>query len=222
MNLFEEISDDLEQDVTESSNNAHILGRPNIKKVDTSENIVKNLTVLAQFFLLPFETGDPDAVLHIPVFDEATKQQVLHEIGGHFENCKLVDYGAYMQIMLSNPREGSKEHLRKLIGSGEIDQMVYSLYGNKPVTGEYSEAKKYKVNLDLIQGTSNTVLSELWTFLSKTFIRDSGELTLLPHQWYLAESLKDNIAVQHFASVCNSMRLTVDTSANSIMHVSIK
>ncbi|WP_342426534.1 hypothetical protein [Paenibacillus sp. FSL L8-0158] len=83
---------------------------------------------MAQFFILPFETGDLNAVLHIPVFDDNTKEQVLQEIGSHFEECKIVEYKDHAQIMLSNLRAISKGLIERLIDSGEINQIAYSLY----------------------------------------------------------------------------------------------
>lgn len=221
MKLFEEILNNQEEVTIEIRNKTTILDRPSIKKIKTNESIEEKLSVLAQFFLLPFETGDSNAVLHIPVFDDDTKEQVLQEIGSHFEECKIVEYKEHAQIILSKVRGISKSFIKKLIDSGEINQIAYSLYRNKPVCINYSEEKEYKVNIELIQRSFEKSIIELWTFLNKTFIREAGELILLPHQWYLGEAFKDYFAVRCFASVCKSMRVSIDPSDKAIMYISI-
>ncbi|WP_031463674.1 hypothetical protein [Paenibacillus polymyxa] len=221
MKLFEEILNNQEEVTIEIRNKTTILDRPSIKKIKTKESIEEKLSVLAQFFLLPFQTGDLNAVLHIPVFDKDNREQILQEIGPHFEECKIVEYKDHAQIMFSKLRAISKGLIEKLIDSGEINQIAYSLYRNKSVCIDYSEEKEYKVNIELIQRSSERSIIELWTFLNNTFIREAGELILLPHQWYLGEAFKDYLAVRCFASVCKSMRVTVNPNDKAIKYISI-
>ncbi|MFK4438616.1 hypothetical protein ABH897_003377 [Paenibacillus sp. RC73] len=221
MKLFEEILNNQEQTTIENNNKTTIFDRPSIKKIKINETIEENLSVLAQFFLLPFETGDSNAVLHIPVFDDDTKVQVLQEIGSHFEECKIVEYKEHAQIMLSKVRGISKRFIEKVMDSGEINPIAYSLYRNNSMGINYSEEKEYKVNIELIQRSSEKSIIELWTFLNNTFIREAGELVLLPHQWYLGEAFKDYLAVRCFASVCKSMRVSVNPVDKAIMYISI-
>ncbi|MGG1639724.1 hypothetical protein ACIFQM_00205 [Paenibacillus sp. NRS-1782] len=221
MKLFEEIVNIQEEKDVEISNKNNIGDRPIIRKVKTNEPMEEDLSVIAQFFLLPFETGDPDAVLHIPVFDDDIKEQVLQEIGPHFDECKIVEYKDHSQIMLTRLKPLSRKILEKLIGTGEINPIAYTLYRNKSVTINYSEVKEYKVNIELIQRSSEKSIIKLWTFLNNTFIRDSGELILLPHQWSLDETFKDNLAIRYFASVCKSMRVTVNPVDKTIIYISI-
>lgn len=65
-------------------------------------------------------------------------------------------------------------------------------------------------------------MGALWRFFRHTFIQEAGELILSPHNWPFDESFKDNLSIRSFASVCQSIRVSVDPIKNTIVHIHIR
>lgn len=155
MDLFKEIEDEEAiEEIRVQLNIWKSVNRPIIRKVELNNLMNGEITPLAQFFLVPFELDQEDSVLHIPVYDNETKEQVFREIAPHFEECKIVEYENYTQIMLNKVNPKSKNLLYDLITKKMINPFVYSVYGNKCVNTDYGETKDYNVNLEIVQKSS--------------------------------------------------------------------
>ncbi len=159
-------------------------------------------------------------MLDILVMDPIIHDQVIKEIAPHFSGISKITAEDRVTLSMQNVIESSKTQFINLLNNHELNPIIADVYGTCTAKwGGYFTIKEYKVNLTAVQKSVEYDVLTLWNFLKASFIHASGYFLVMPSEWEFDESFKERTAVQAFASVCNSMTITVNTETNTISSV---
>ncbi|WOV83068.1 hypothetical protein PGH26_08970 [Sporosarcina jeotgali] len=221
MNLFEEIQSNdnietLDLEFNENSKPPKIV----IEKLIVKKPCEQHLSPLAQYFLAPFVLIESNGVLDIPIMDRIIHDQVMEEIAPHFNGISKITADGQVMLSMQNVIESSTTQFINLLNNELLNPIVADVYGTSTAEwgGDFT-IKEYKVNLDAVQKLVEYDVHSLWTFFKASFISASGYFVVMPSEWEFDESFRERTAVQAFASVCNSMTITVNTETNTISSV---
>ncbi len=192
------------------------------EKLIVEEPYELQLSPLAQYFLAPFILIDSNGILDIPVMHNFIHDKVIREIAPHFNEISKVTSDNQVKLRLQNIRESSKTHFLNVFNNHRLNAIVNDIYGkgNTGWGGNFT-IREYKVNLEAIIKSVEHDILPLWDFFKDSFVLNTGYFVLIPSEWVFDESFKDRIAVRAFASVCNSMTITVNTENNTISSILI-
>ncbi|MEK5038859.1 hypothetical protein [Sporosarcina sp. FSL K6-3457] len=221
MDLFEEIytKDYIQNPIVKFNER---IERPKVvfEELIVEQSLNLELTSLAQYFLAPFLLVDSNGVLDLSAKDKSIYDRIVREIAPHFNKPIKITSENQVMLRLQNIKERSKIHFLSLLKNQRLNAIVNDIYGKDSLGwgGEFP-IKEYKVNLELVTKSFEHDILTMWSFFNDAFILNNGNFVLVPSQWVFDESFKDRIAVRAFASVCNSMTITVNTESNMVSSI---
>lgn len=199
-------------------------GPPKIEQIKTEWN--GNLTLLGKFFISPFIFYSHNSEISIPIIDTDIEKIVVEEIAGHFSKVCKITKGNSIEITLKDVNSSSRE---KFINSvQDMPAIIMDIFGrnfsNKESKVDLTNFKTKQVELDLgkISKTLDDQTSEIWTFISSTFLKVEPYFLFKPSNWECNEELKNYIAIKNLASVCKKIWFNVNIETNEITSVGLR
>jgi len=208
-------------------------GIETVEKTERSRRIYEKLIIektnkqelssISQYFIALFVLVDSNGILDIPDTNEFVHNEIVEEIAPHFDKTSKVISGDQAVIRLKNLQEKSKNQFLDLMNHQQLNPIVNDLYSTNKIKAWEGNfiSKEYKVNLEAVEKQTGEDILLLWNFFNQTFVRTNGHAVFLPNGWEFNDSFKDRIAVQAFASVCNSMTVIVNCEKNLIASILI-
>ncbi len=220
MDLFEEIitKDSNENLIIRSNHHPHVI----YEKLNIEDHFDPQISSLAQYFIAPFILVGSNGILDIPVFDNDIQDIVFKEIAPHFSRVTKVTTNNNVMIRVQKIKHSSKIRFMNQLKDRSINSIVNDIYSQEATRWEENfTIREFKVNLEAVKKSRHNDILPMWNFFERTFVRAYENMVILPNRWAFNESFKDRIAVQSFASVCNSMTVIVNQDNNLITSILI-
>ncbi|QSF43009.1 hypothetical protein [Paenibacillus tianjinensis] len=197
---------------------------PEIDQIKTESN--GNLTLLGKFFVSPFILYGENSEISIPIIDADIEKIVVEEIAGHFLKVRKITKGNLIEITLKDVKPSSRE---KFVNSAkDMPPMIIDIFGSnfsnkeKKVNLTNYRTKQIELDLGKINKISDDQTSEIWDFISSTFLKVEPYFLFKPSNWECNEELKNHIAIKNFASVCKKIWFNVNLETNEITSVGLR
>ncbi|MCG7315933.1 hypothetical protein [Brevibacillus laterosporus] len=161
-----------------------------------------NISLLAQFFLIPLVINDNKMVLQIPVHKINLYNKFMDEIGIHFEEVRFFSANdETSNLILQNLNQTSKELVKTLYHRQLLHPILNDLYGkgeDKENLRNASDLTYMRVNLEKIKQVEMESFDEVWDFMYESFYPYKS-ICLEPCNWQLSDRLMDSISIRYFS-----------------------
>lgn len=146
------------------------------------------------------------------------EKTIIEEIVPHFYYPKAVFSNNQMKyIILQGLKEESMESFYELIETNQLQPQIKDLYaGSSNGSPDFSNCKTFIINKEKLSPYYSSDFELSWSFLKRSFILQEGEFNILPNNWFLSDSLKENVTIRTFIRFCNEISLTIDMNTNKI------
>ncbi|WP_163858980.1 hypothetical protein [Paenibacillus elgii] len=197
------------------SNNSNSENNFEIRKIPSDTSGI-NISPACQFIVAPFVFKEKDGVYQIPV--EMEEKTIIEEIVPHFYYPKAVFSNNQMKyVILQGLKEESMESFNELIKTNQLQPQIKDLYaGSSNASPDFSNCKTFIINKEKLSPYYSSDFELSWSFLKRSFILQEGEFNILPNNWFLNDSLKENVTIRTFIRFCNEISLTIDMNTNKI------
>ncbi|MCM3271032.1 hypothetical protein [Paenibacillus elgii] len=197
------------------SNNSNSENNFEIRKIP-SDSSGTNISQACQFIVAPFVFKEKDGVYQIPVGME--EKTIIEEIVPHFHYPKAVFSNNQMKyVILQGLKEESMESFYELIETNQLQPQIKDLYaGSSNGSPDFSNCKTFIINKEKLSPYYSSDFELSWSFLKRSFILQEGEFNILPNNWFLSDSLKENVTIRTFIRFCKEISLTIDMNTNKI------
>ncbi|GMX61158.1 hypothetical protein Elgi_09860 [Paenibacillus elgii] len=199
----------------ENSHENNIENNFEIRKIPSDTSGI-NISPACQYIVAPFVFKEPNGVYQIPVGVE--EKTLIDEIVPHFYYPKAIYIDNQMKyIMLQGLKKESMESFNELIKTNQLQPQIKDLYaGSSSGSLDFSNCKTFIVDKEKLSPYYSSDFELSWSFLKGSFILQEGEFNILPNNWFLSDSLKENVTIRTFLAFCNEISLTIDMNTNKI------
>ncbi|OMD10609.1 hypothetical protein [Paenibacillus odorifer] len=226
MSIFKEFIDNHNFEHLINTENVNRGIPPEIEQLHAEFN--GEYTPKGMFFISPFVLYADNSEISIPVIDSNTYKQGIEEIAGHFSKARKMTKGTSIELMLKDLKSSSRESFIDKFNAGKLPSFIIDIYGsdvsNKKKTVDLStfDTKLLELDLEQVDKKFTHEVAEIWEFISSTFLKVQEYYLFIPCKWQCNEELKNHIAIQNFASVCEKIWFSVNVETNEITSVALR
>lgn len=190
---------------------------------------VKEITIIAEFFIAQHALFDLPISTAIPIRNVEVEEIVMKEIAIHFNKIQKVILNDHLErIQFMEIKDDSKKKFLEMVQSNEVHPIIKEIYFSSDISSlEHNfltfreHMKRYKVLNGVVENPPKVDSSflEVIKFIKASFgVSKDANYTLLPTGWILKNDIKNLESIKFFNQYFN-VELIVDIEVGQILSI---